>query len=188
MKNVSKAACAALLLVCTGACANQGALVFGTSDTVGISASGSAGETGAQLTVGFREQNAALAPVFVMPEGAEGSEYDPRVVLLGANDAQTSAGHEGASDTFSVFGSFSLRAETKDPNANLGRFFATGLAARELARGFACREAAEGYRTGATATNAAITADPANCMAGRATLSGEAPRPQPQPQPQPPHQ
>lgn len=138
---LSAAAIAAL-----GGCqTNSSVLVFGTSDTLGLTIAGGANEGGGEVTLGFKERNIAFSPV-----------TNKSNTLLGANDV----GKTGASDTYAVLGSFALNTQAQ--NITLGRFFSTGFAARDLARGFACSEATKAYGQRVN------TLDPATCLNWRA--------------------
>ncbi len=119
-----------------GGCADQQymPLVFGQSDTLGISISGSTTEQGAELTLGYKGRNIAIIPVTVM-------QADGTVAHVFA----TSNGSGGNFvDALSVFGQFEAAASGGTATgtqpavqASLGKFFATGLAAMNISDGFA---------------------------------------------------
>jgi hypothetical protein len=113
-------AAAALVLIVTSGCSSEGdlPLIFGQSHTVGLSISGSTTDQGVELTLGYKDKDLALVPI------------EPQAVAdNGVNK-----------DALSTFGSFSLDAEGQATvvKAGLGKFFATGMAARVLAEGFRC--------------------------------------------------
>lgn len=141
MKTLPLILSVAAFAVLGGCTTNSSVLVFGTSDTLGLTIAGGANEGGGEVTLGFKERNIAISPV-IANNGT----------VLGANDP----GDKGASDTYSVLGSFALG--TNNQNITLGRFFSTGFAARELSRGFACSEATSAYGQRVN------TLDPAACL------------------------
>ena len=98
-------------------------LVFGQSHTVGISISGSTADQGADLTIGYKDKDIAIVPVTI-------SQKD------GANTQVKSSAGAGHEDALSVLGQFELSADAKQVEAGLGKFFATGIAAKTLADGF----------------------------------------------------
>ena len=101
-------------------------LVFGQSHAVGISVGGNATEGGADITIGYRDRDIAVVPVTVQQEDGSRTQLE---ALTGADD----------SDAFSVLGQFSAKGSAgTESGASLGKFFATGIAARRLADGFAC--------------------------------------------------
>ncbi len=130
------AATAALLALCAG-CATKGDhLVFGQSHTVGITVTGPASGSGAEFTLGYKDRNVAIVPVTTT--SADGTRM------------QLKAEGESDVDAFSVLGQFSVDsgqnftaasgasgAAPGSIQAGLGKFFATGMAARNLADGFA---------------------------------------------------
>lgn len=123
--NVYCCALSSLLLV---GCASTGEspLIFGQSNTIGISIGASVADQGGDLILGYKGHNFAVVPVTVgQPDGAS--------IQIGA------AQGPGFSDAYSVLGQFEARAKstTASQNAGLGTFFATGLAAAKLAGGFA---------------------------------------------------
>ncbi len=98
-------------------------LVFGQSHTVGISIGGSAADQGVDFTLGYKDKDIAIVPVTI--EQKDGGNTQIK--------AKAEVGHE---DALSVFGQFELNSDTKQANVGLGKFFATGLAAKVLADGF----------------------------------------------------
>jgi hypothetical protein len=101
-------------------------LFFAQTHTFGVGIRGSAGEQGANLTLGYRDLDVALVPVAV-------TDASGRVMPL-----QGSAGNQtiGGTNALSVFGQFNADVAAVSPSANLGTFFTTGLAADKLADGY----------------------------------------------------
>ena len=101
-------------------------LVFLQSNTAGIDIGTSAAAQGANFVLGYKGSDLAIVPVtFVQNDGTA----EPI-------QATVAGGH---SDALSVFGQFSINsnANAAAPKAGLGKFFATGQAAKRLADGFA---------------------------------------------------
>lgn len=100
-------------------------LIFGASNTVGISIGASAREQGVDFVVGYKGQDFAMVPVTaVKPDGGS--------LQLGG----TVQGND-FKDAFSVFGHFSLNAGSEvAKRQSIGKFFATGLAASNLSEGY----------------------------------------------------
>lgn len=107
---------AVLLVSATNACAGDTPLVFGQALTVGITIAGTVPDQGGELTLGYKEKSIAVVPV------------QPSSKAPDANGT-----HE---DALSVLGQFEVEAKAGSPSVSLGRFFATGLAAKTLADGF----------------------------------------------------
>ena len=100
-------------------------LLFGTSNVVGISMGGSLAGSGGEFTLGYKGHDFAVVPITVrQPDGSE-----------------LSVGNEqpGLADAYSVLGQFGASGTrtTDQAKTALGKFFATGMAARTLAGGFA---------------------------------------------------
>lgn len=95
-------------------------LVFGQSQNVGLSVGGSAPEQRAEITLGYKDYNIAVIPTSVLSKAPDANgEWE---------------------DSLSVLGQFELDAEAGTENSvGLGKFFATGGAARTLADGFRCK-------------------------------------------------
>lgn len=112
-----------LITIAVGGCAtNENVLlIFGQTHTVGISMGGSATEQGADFTLGYKDRNFALVPVTV------GEDQVPVTASAGENHI----------DALSVLGQFSVTKTGND--IGLGKFFATGIAAKTLADGFSCK-------------------------------------------------
>lgn len=156
MRPIVQAACAMLFALSCAACATQpNTLIFGSNDSLGLTVAGGAAEGGGEITLGYRSHNIAISPVVR-------TEQDGTTRPLGGNEPMVGPNQRGGSDTYSVLGSFGLDATSStETTISLGRFFSTGLAARELARGFACQQAAEGY-----GKERSDTLDPATCVRG----------------------
>jgi hypothetical protein len=99
-------------------------LIFGQQQTFGVSMGGDASSQGVEMTVGFKDRNIAVVPV--VAKNASGGLVHVRSVAT-----------EGFNDAYSVLGQFSAEADSTAGKVGLGKFFATGLAARNLAEGFA---------------------------------------------------
>jgi hypothetical protein len=102
----------------------QRPLIYLRSDVVGFDIGGSAAEQGAQFTFGYSGRNIAMIPVASLGAGGK----------VGGLSGQESA-DDKTSDTYSVFGQFRASTETARLGFGLERFFATGIAARNLAEG-----------------------------------------------------
>lgn len=103
-------------------------LLFVQADSYGASVSAGTGSQGVQANVGYKGFNFAAVPVTVKDAGG-----NPRP-LHAVNTNENF-------DAYSVFGHFSSTAGTTgnagtQPEIGIGKFFATGLAARRLAEGF----------------------------------------------------
>ncbi len=115
----------------TGCASNQNMpLVFGQSQTVGISIGAGTGEQGADFVLGYKDKNIAIVPIAI--EVSEGSH------------AQVgSMSGESFDDSFSVLGQFKVNTVTSKGDVGLGKFFATGAAAKALADGFSSKLSGE---------------------------------------------
>ncbi len=105
-------------------------LLFGQSHSVGIVIGGSAADNGAELTLGYKDRNIAIVPVTVKQQNGDSTQ------IKGTASA-------GFQDALSVLGQFEVNAKATQVETSLGKFFATGLAAKRLADGFAAKLAAE---------------------------------------------
>lgn len=100
-------------------------LVFGRTQTVGVSVSGSVPEQGAHLTLGFSDRNIAVVPTTTRAgTGIRGQVPSPDGVF---------------DDALSVLGQFEVNADATNVETSLGTFFSTGMASRLLAEGFRCK-------------------------------------------------
>jgi len=129
-------------------------LFFGQTDTFGIELDGSAPNQGVTFSFGYRGHNFAIIPVLAndYPELADGQSLDkdqePDAEV--SSWAQRPCSEEQSKknpnmcgkDTYSVFGQFEAASRVNSDGteqkveASLGKFFATGFAAQELASGF----------------------------------------------------
>lgn len=136
MKITVTALCLAASAWLLQGCANNQnmPLLFGQSHTVGITIGGSTTEQGVDFTLGYKDKNFAVVPVTV--KHANGDSTQIR--------SQATPGHE---DALSVLGQFQVNSDTTAANVGLGKFFATGIAAKTLADGFKAK-------LGATAASA----------------------------------
>ena len=130
--------CSSLLNACV-ASGQKMPLIFAQSQTIGIEVAGSATEQGGKFVLGFDDSNVAIIPVVI--NGSEG-EGDLLAAARDCDGTYNEGSDErcGSIDTFSVFGQFeasvSSEEESTNPGVTLGKFFATGFAARKLAEGF----------------------------------------------------
>jgi hypothetical protein len=108
-------------------------LIFGQTHTVGITIAGSPAEQGGELTLGYRDRDLAFVPVSVTQNDGSVTQLESHVF-----GAARSTGNQPDKDTFSVIGQFDVATKGQLAEVGLGKFFATGLAARRLADGFAC--------------------------------------------------
>lgn len=106
----------------------QSPLVFARTDVVGIDIGGSIAEQGLRFVLGYDVNNIALIPAAAKNANGHMSS------LFGEGHAR--------SDAYSVLGQFRSDTATKGLNLGLERYFATGIAARNLAAGFAAAIAA----------------------------------------------
>jgi len=104
-------------------------LVFGASNTIGISIGGSLPEQGGDFTIGYKGQDFAIVPVTVVQ--SDGAEQQIGADVRG----------DKFQDAFSVLGQFEAAASQTSTGSKtgLGKFFATGVAAKKLSDGFAKR-------------------------------------------------
>ena len=104
-----------------GACASpQAPLLFGQAHTLGISVGANSANQTPEMTLGFKDVNIAVIPTVNPGTGA----------LIQGHSS------DGFDDSYSTFGQF--EANGAATGVSLGKFFATGIAARRLADGFAC--------------------------------------------------
>ena len=130
--------------------------MFAQSDTFGVSLAGSATDQGAEFTLGYRGRNFAIVPVVVEEDDGTFKQIEATGVDV---DGKTEV-----KEAFSVLGQFEANtvAEAQvnlKTTVGLGKFFATGLAARQLAAGFAAKMASNSGGNGGDqpATPAATT-------------------------------
>lgn len=118
-----------LVLVATlsGCASNQDLpLIFGQSQTVGISIGAGASDQGADFVLGYKDKNVAIVPVTA-------KDSDGSSVQIASKSG------EEFEDALSVLGQFEVKTDTSQGNVGLGKFFATGAAAKSLADGFSCK-------------------------------------------------
>lgn len=106
-------------------------LIFGQTHTVGITIGASAVDQGAEFVLGYKDRDVAVIPVTV--EQASG---DSTLVKATVN---------GSQDAMSVIGQFEVDSSSEGAtrSVGLGKFFATGIAAQQLATGFKKKLAGE---------------------------------------------
>lgn len=134
----------------------QRPLVFLRTDVLGIDMGGSLAEKGLQFVLGYNNRNLAF-----IPSTAAGA--DGRVGRI--TGGETVKGQQPR-DTLSVVGQFQANTQTNRLGYDLKRYFATGVAARNLgkAAGAAAAaaiaaNAAQARAPAAAATTAALTGD-----------------------------
>ena len=142
---------AAPLILCACSTAPAPPLFFGEQVTVGINIGTVAGTQGVDFTLGYKDQDVAVVPV-----GAVSGGQGQAVTAHTRDGADTDTPADV--DALSVFGQFEGQGAQPaggGPTTRkvaLGRFFATGLAASNLA---------EGYRDGwASRSGGALAAAP----------------------------
>jgi hypothetical protein len=141
---------AATLSMGLGGCAqmtrHSNTLVFGTNTSVGISVGVEATNTPG-ITVGYKRQEAVIMPL-VANTSDDGKIMKPCVQLTNSGDLPENCLLRGKGrdqdgklrDTYSVFASFGAKfsggsgAGSQNADGQIAQYFATGLAARELAR------------------------------------------------------
>lgn len=101
----------------------QRPLLFLRTDVFGVDIGGSLAQQGLQFVLGYNNRNLALIPVYA--EGADGE-----VIRVSGRDQ--SFKDTLSRDAFSVLGQFDANTETKRLGFGLERYFATGVAARNL--------------------------------------------------------
>lgn len=121
----------ALILICVVlnsfvlgcAASNNLPLIFGQSQAIGISIGAAASDQGADFVLGYKDKNIAIVPVSL--EISPGS-----FAKIGSESGKN------FEDAFSVLGQFEASSDITKSNVGLGKFFATGAAAKALADGF----------------------------------------------------
>jgi|OpeIllAssembly_1097287.scaffolds.fasta_scaffold1291375_1 hypothetical protein len=128
MRHPIQAICAVVAAAAAAGCAvpGQTVLVFGQTQTVGLSIGGTVSDQGASFTLGYQDKNFAIVPATV----AQANGSSSQVLSTVGKDGK------GGSDALSVLGQFEVRSSTRTADVGLGKFFATGLAAQKLADGF----------------------------------------------------
>jgi len=145
MKKSYLIASLALPLILSSCAKNQHMpLIFGQSQTVGISIGASTADQGADFTLGYEDKNIALVPIAI-------SDKDGNMQYVGSSITDEN-NNDVFEDAYSVLGQFKVQTSTNaQGNAGLGKFFATGGAAKTLADGFSCQLAPNS--TGCNAAN-----------------------------------
>ena len=116
-----------LIVILPGCAANPNMpLIFTQSQTVGISIGAGANEQGADFVLGYKDKNIAIVPIAI-------ADSDGSIGWAGSTSG------ENFEDAFSVLGQFEVSSATGQGNVGLGKFFATGAAAKALADGFNCQ-------------------------------------------------
>lgn len=114
------------MAACTAAgCATDAGtmLIFGQTQTVGITIGGTAADQGVEFTLGYRDKNFAIVPATVRQSNGDSTQV-------------RSVASPGFEDALSVLGQFEVSTNSKTADVGLGKFFATGTAAKTLADGF----------------------------------------------------
>ncbi len=101
----------------------QAPLLFLRTDSVGIDIGGSLAEQGLQFNLGYTNRNLALIPVYATAAGQ-------KIVRVAASAGGDAEGRPA--DAMSVLGQFKVNTETTQLGLGLERYFATGVAARNL--------------------------------------------------------
>jgi hypothetical protein len=117
-------ASAALLAGC--ASTQNMPLLFGQTTSVGISIGGSSTDQAVDFTLGYKDRNFAVVPVTVKQANGDSTQI-------------RSLADVNFEDALSVLGQFEVKSDTRTANVGLGKFFATGSAAKVLADGFAAK-------------------------------------------------
>ncbi|MEW9799281.1 hypothetical protein [Alteromonas sp. CYL-A6] len=123
-----------------GCASNQSTpLVFGQQQTVGISIGAGASEQGADFVLGYKDKNVAIIPVTLAT-----SENSQAQII--SEQKQESGADKGVrfKDALSVLGQFEANTSSTSGDVGLGKFFATGAAAKTLADGFKKKLEGEG--------------------------------------------
>jgi hypothetical protein len=92
-----------------------------------VTINGSTAQQGAELTLGYRDFDIAIVPVTVTQQTGAVTQ------LKSTADPDQNQKFE---DALSVLGQFEANANASAPQVGLGKFFATGTAAKVLADGF----------------------------------------------------
>jgi hypothetical protein len=120
----------AIAVLAAGCATTDVPLIFVQSNTVGIDVGTSAASQGGDFVLGYKGSDFAIVPVTVVQSDGSTNQID--------------AGFEPPlkhSDALSVFGQFSVNSNNnaKAPKSGLGKFFATGQAAKRLSDGYAAK-------------------------------------------------
>ncbi|HSV46361.1 MAG TPA: hypothetical protein VLJ58_11280, partial [Ramlibacter sp.] len=107
----------------------QSPLVYARTDVFGFDIGGAVAEQGLQFTMGYRTRNLALIPVVMVGAGGWVTK------LAGGDMPANKDDKPDVTDSFSVLGQFKADTETRRVSFGFERFFATGVAAQNLAHG-----------------------------------------------------
>ena len=160
-KKVLLAASAALV---AAACTPQTnlPLIFTQAHTVGITVNAATTQQSAELTLGYRDLDVAVVPTSISDAQGQLHPLQSEIRQYGP------AGCNKYTEALSVLGQFSVSASTTasttTPQVGIGKFFATGDAAKVLADGFKVQIATSKVTPPAAPPAAAATApvdDPA---------------------------
>jgi len=125
----------------------QSPLLFMRTDVIGIDIGGTLAQHGLQFVLGYGNKNLALIPVVALD--ADGKPTN----IAGTSDSPNS----DQLDTMSVVGQFHARTDTQGLDLGLDRYFATGIAARNLSDNIARWAAVKAPAPPAAAASAAAT-------------------------------
>jgi hypothetical protein len=100
----------------------QRPLVFMRTDVLGFDIGGALAEKGLQFVLGYTNRNLAFIPTYSKGEKGEVGR------IVGGDTAKSG----NSKDTLSVFGQFQANTQTAKLGYDLERFFATGVAARNM--------------------------------------------------------
>lgn len=142
-------------------------LIFGQTQTLGVSIATAANGTAPEVTLGYRDANIAMVPTTIEQPGGENTQLEATVgggEKLAADGETVVERQKPAKDAFSTFGQFSAAVTGATAKTALGKFFATGLAAQKISDGFSCA-LSEG-------TSAACTGKGTAANAGRQRPAG----------------
>ncbi|MCG8441246.1 MAG: hypothetical protein MI723_05480, partial [Caulobacterales bacterium] len=172
------AGAAALATGCVGTVRHNDTLLFGTNTKVAIDASASAAQGGVpELTIGFKRVEAVWMPLYA--NGAHSTcDGSSTNTGCGSADGPKYIGESGfgARDAYSVFASFGANIEggaaaETEGKVGLAQFFATGLAAQELARRPSITQALALQRSDAADAGAAAEAGENSAASEALTLA-----------------
>lgn len=123
-------------------------LIFGQTETVGITANAGTTQQSGELTFGYRDIDVAIVPTTITDKSGQVQQLKAEIMEQGP----TGCTHD--TDGLSVLGQFDVEVDKKadaaqkgdsattaptgtTPQVTLGKFFATGNAAKRLSDGFA---------------------------------------------------
>jgi hypothetical protein len=106
----------------------QSPLVFLRTDVYGVDIGGSMAEQGLLFTLGYNNRNLAFIPTYAT--AGDGSVVP---IFGGSKDSNGEFDNDVPTDAMSVLGQFKGNTETAKLGLDLGRYFATGVAARHIA-------------------------------------------------------